>query len=109
MTDDWSPSIKILKELHNYSANHRKSIEASNMCGCFYCLTMFKPPEITEWVDRYIPRSGPAKYDFSEGQTALCPKCGIDAVLPDNTGYMVLYPEITLKAMSEYWFDSCPT
>jgi hypothetical protein len=37
------------------------------------------------------------------GQTALCPKCGIDSVLGSNSGYPVT--EIGfLKEMKSYWF-----
>ncbi len=37
-------------------------------CQCFYCLETFHAEQVTRWID--------------DGQTALCPKCGIDAVLP---------------------------
>jgi len=53
--------------------NHRKNVLAAEVCGCFYCLKMFPPSTITEWVD----------FDDGDvGQTALCPHCGIDAVVP---------------------------
>lgn len=57
---------------HKFSSNHKKYIEKSKICGCFYCLFMFNSTDITEWID--------------DGQTALCPKCSIDSVLPDSCG-----------------------
>jgi hypothetical protein len=43
------------------------------MCGCFYCLETFPAEEVEEYVDKFC----------GECITALCPRCGIDAVLPD--------------------------
>lgn len=46
----------------------RKELEAQRLCGCYYCLKIYSPLEITEWCDGQ--------------QTAICPYCGIDAVIP---------------------------
>jgi hypothetical protein len=46
---------------------------AAEVCGCFYCRRMFPPSTITEWVD---------ENEEGVGQTALCPYCGIDTVIP---------------------------
>ncbi len=78
---------------HQHSSNHRKQIEQSEVCGCFYCLAKFKPSEIDEWID---------ENDDEIGQTALCPRCGIDSVIGSKSGY-----EITtdlLKRMKKLWF-----
>lgn len=50
---------------------HRAAILASDICGCYHCERTFPPSAIEDWVD--------------DGQTALCPTCGIDAVVPDPT------------------------
>ena len=39
---------------------------------------MYPPGEMDEWVD------GPEDSPEGSGRTALYPKCGIDAVRPDN-------------------------
>jgi hypothetical protein len=36
---------------HRYSSNHRESILASDVCGCFYCLSILSFSEIKDWVD----------------------------------------------------------
>lgn len=77
-----------LKEAHKHSSNHAGLVKASESCGCFYCLTVFKPAEIKEWTDR--------------GQTAICPHCGIDSVLPDKAG--VPLTDEFLKEMERAWF-----
>jgi hypothetical protein len=78
---------------HGWSSGHRKQVEASDVCGCFYCLNTFPPTEIEEWVDE--DKDG-------IGQTALCPKCGIDSVLGSKAGFP-LTPEF-LSAMKKHWF-----
>ncbi len=81
------------KKAHQHCIFHRKEIEASNICGCFYCLAIFPSSSIEEWTDD----------DASGiGTTALCPKCGIDSVLGDRSGYTI---EIEfLKKLHEIFF-----
>ena len=50
---------------------------ASVKCGCFYWCANFKPDEILEWAGEDNGR---------KGQTAICPRCGIDAVIGDKSG-----------------------
>ena len=52
---------------------HRKQLLASQVAVCCYCLTEFSPSAVTEWTD-----------GEPLGQTALCPHCGIDAVVGFN-------------------------
>ena len=80
---------------HRYSAHHRKRVLASRRCGCFHCLAMFRREEIARWTDRPAPRA--------DGVTALCPRCGIDAVLPDNMPRVRL-TRAFLRAMHARWF-----
>ena len=61
-----------LEALHKRSIRHRAVVQAAPRSGCFYCGATFLPAEITDWVD-------------GGDVTALCPKCGIDSVLPDHT------------------------
>ncbi len=60
------------QEAHRHSIHHRREVLQSELCGCFYCLRWLAPTQIEEWVDG--------------GQTALCPYCGIDAVLGSASG-----------------------
>src|SRR5688572_5370679 len=65
---------------HAHSSNHRAEILDSSVCGCFYCLATFPPVEIQDWVDE---DSG------GQGQTALCPRCGIDSVIGGRSGFPI--------------------
>ena len=78
--------------VHEHSIRHRDEILASDICGCFYCLAVFPPSEITRWVDT----------EDGVGQTALCPKCGIDSVIGSDSGYPI-EPEL-LGQMQKHWF-----
>jgi len=88
---------------HRYSSNHRESILASDICGCFYCLSIFSSSEMEDWVD-----APEGETDINEtGQTALCPHCGIDSVLGSASGYPI--NREFLQKMSEYWFQRTVT
>jgi hypothetical protein len=74
---------------HKYSANHKKVLEKDSVCGCFYCLEIFSPQEIYEWIP-----------DISG--TAVCPYCGIDSVIGESSGYPIT--KEFLQEMYDYWF-----
>lgn len=57
-----------LVELHKKSLYNKEALEKTNLCGCFYCCETYKTNEIKEWTDN--------------GNTAICPKCGIDSIIP---------------------------
>jgi len=59
-----------MSDQHWLGFKNKKEISKSKKCGCFFCLSTFDPKEITEWTD--------------EGQTAVCPKCGVDSILGDD-------------------------
>ncbi len=78
---------------HQYSAHHRQQVLESECCGCFYCLEIFPATKIEEWVD---------EDENGIGMTALCPFCGIDAVVGDKSGIPI--KREFLKAMKQVWF-----
>lgn len=82
----------LLDAAHQHSSRHREEVEASAACGCFYCLETFEPGEIEHWLSE-------------ESGTALCPRCAIDSVLGDASGYPVTDPTF-LRAMHQRWFSN---
>jgi hypothetical protein len=58
---------------------NRDELLLSTRCGCFYCGAIFSPEEVEDWVDE----------EEGVGQTALCPRCGIDAVIGSYSGYPI--------------------
>jgi NAD-dependent SIR2 family protein deacetylase len=75
------------KRVLKYSFKNKDSIEKSINCSCYYCISSFLKEEIQNWTD--------------QGQTAICPKCGIDSVLGD---IVLPFEETTFKKLKEYWF-----
>lgn len=75
---------------HKYSSNHKNEIKKDSKCGCFYCLKIFSPAEIKDWIK-----------DISG--TAICPYCGIDSIIGESSGYPIT--EEFLAKMRKYWFN----
>jgi acetone carboxylase gamma subunit len=89
MTGNESPK-RDLDIAHKHSAHHRSEILASETCGCFYCLAIFSPCQIVEWID--------------EKRTALCPECAVDSVIGSRSGYPITHD--FLRRMYERWFEN---
>ena len=82
---------------HKYCRNNRLELETNHKCGCFYCVEIFDSSEITEWLidDNPADKHG----------TAVCPKCGIDSVISEGSGYPIT--EDFLDIMDSIWFADC--
>jgi len=74
---------------HEYCKNNQESLQGDSVCGCFYCLKIFSPAKITDWIT-------------DKKDTALCPYCGIDSVIGESSGYPIT--EEFLEKMQKYWF-----
>jgi len=72
---------------HRHCIRHRRELEASEWCGCFCCLAIFKPEAVQRWL--------------TDG-TALCPECGIDSVIGSASGYLITRE--FLERMHRHWF-----
>jgi len=66
----------------------------SDLCGCFYCLATYSPADIKEWTD---------EDEAGIGTTALCPRCGIDSVIGNKSGYPIT--KEFLEQMHSVWFS----
>jgi hypothetical protein len=74
---------------HKHCWHNRSELQKSRVCGCFYCMSIFLPSEIDEWTD--------------DGQSALCPKCGIDSVIGSESGYPT---KEFLQRTNDHWFST---
>ena len=83
-------AIEKLDYAHMLSFDNADSVQASQMCGCFCCQEIFPASEVTLFLDE------------TPGRTALCPHCGIDAVLGDASGVEV--SEDFIRKMHKEWF-----
>ncbi len=67
-----------LKKAHGFCTGNADSLENDKVCGCFYCLKIFSPAEIVDWIKE---RNG--------GNTARCPYCGVDSVIGESSGFPI--------------------
>ncbi len=89
-----------LLDAHQYSINNRSTVEASRLCGCFYCLHLFSPADIVAWTGLDL-----SKFDDpnATADTALCPRCGSESVIGDRSGHAINVN--FLSQMHEAWFE----
>jgi hypothetical protein len=70
MPDDFinlSSAPSYLAYLHKRSTNNKGILTLRPKCGCFYCLKVMASNDI---------------HKFTDDNTAVCPHCGIDSILP---------------------------
>ncbi len=77
-----------LNKLQAYSSHNKKMIDVSEKCYCYYCKSSMESSEIADYAD--------------EGQTAKCPNCGSETVIPDGIDEYV--DDKIIAEMNEYWF-----
>lgn len=76
--------------IYGLSFKNGNQITRAKKCGCFYCNTIFDAEEICTWlVD-------------GDGETAECPYCHIDSVIPETEEIKVTYE--LLAEMNRYAF-----
>ncbi len=86
---DYSNEQKLkLEKIHAYSSNNRDLIENSEKCYCFHCKKIIESKEITNYL--------------VDENTALCPYCFVDAIIPDNIDEDI--NEELIEDMNKYWF-----
>jgi ferredoxin len=83
--DDW-------EKVSDFDMHNKNLLNASKWAGCYYCMNVYPVTDVHEFVD-------------PEEDTALCPKCGVDTVVGDATGYPVTDKKF-LRAMHYYGFQN---
>lgn len=78
----------LLEKLHTCCTNNRQTIAVSNRCYCFHCKASMDHGEITDYLE--------------DGQTARCPHCGVDAIIPDGVDASI--NDDIIAQMHDYWF-----
>ncbi len=84
-----------LERAQSHSVHNRAELETSRRCGCFHCESVFTASAVLHWTDK----------SRAQGEwTALCPSCGIDAVIGDAAGFGM--SPVFLREMKDRWFGS---
>lgn len=73
-----------LENVVKASRNNIDALDDFEMCGCYFCIRVFDTDEIVDFTDN--------------GNTALCPHCGVDAIIPGTVN------KIFLEKAHEKWF-----
>jgi hypothetical protein len=81
-------SVKI-QDVPFHSLKNRDAVEQSTECACYRCCAKFDKNEVINWTDHF--------------QTAICPYCGTDSVLPDFNIYPIT--KEFLEEAKNYWFQ----
>ncbi len=97
---DWLHMNELLAA-YRYVSNNWTQIQASQRCGCCSCLQIFPPDEIVAWSG--LDMNNIDDPQAIGNQTALCPRCGNEAVLGDKSGFPIQAG--FLLRMNEAWFQ----
>ena len=74
---------EVINKAPHLSMKNKVNVGNSAQCGCYHCLKVFDSKEISDWTDN--------------NQTALCPYCAVDAVLPNINDKEIL------QAAHKFW------
>ncbi|MCR5491783.1 MAG: sel1 repeat family protein [Bacilli bacterium] len=73
-----------------HAVDNEIEIVQSDICGCFFCRSIFSARDVNDW------------YNDDRGMSALCPECGMDAVIGDASGIKIDKP--LLKQMNVLFY-----
>lgn len=88
---------------HPHTTRNRAELEASTLCGCCSCLAVFPTEEIVAWTGLDMSSFDNPDTASTSAETALCPRCGTEALIGDKSGYP-LHPDF-LSRMNQAWFQ----
>lgn len=86
-----TPSVA--EEAWPHTQGNRSEVESSMYCGCYGCLQIVTRFEIRDWLSD----------SYGYGETALCPKCGLDAIIGDASGFPI--NRELLAGMHSHWLE----
>lgn len=86
---------------HRHTTRNRTELEASTLCGCCSCLEIFPSEEVVAFTG--LDMSSFENPDAATAETALCPRCGSEALIGDRSGFPI-HPDF-LNRMNQAWFQ----
>ena len=81
-----------LANIYISSSHNRTVITAATKCVCFYCKKTTEPKDILEYCDN--------------GNTAICPHCGVDSILPNSAFPNNIIDDNIVTQMQELYFTN---
>lgn len=95
-------SYSELTQAHDHSFGNLGALQQSKLCGCFCCVTIFSPKKMD--IFSHEEKSSYGWISAKNFATAICPNCGVDSVIGDESGFPIT--EAFLIAMREQWFGT---
>jgi hypothetical protein len=77
-----------LSDSSRFAIHNKKQLLECEKAGCYYCKQIFNTANITDYL--------------KDGNTAVCPECGIDCVIAETSGFEITPEE--LDKLHKYWF-----
>jgi len=94
-----------LELAHKHCFGNRSEMLASQVCGCFYCLTIF-PPSDVYWIEEDEPplfRDNVLVGSHKPEPTAAYTNCDVDSVIGSSSGYPITIDFLT--RLRQRWFE----
>lgn len=78
---------KALASIESHTKGNDAEILKSKNCSCLFCRHTYDARKVSDWIDD------------PKGMTAICPECGMDAVVGDASGYT--FDKDTLRSINK--------
>lgn len=85
---------KLYRVIHSYCSENKDILNECEVATCFYCKQKVLCADIEDWCD-----------ELSGKETAICPHCGIDSVIPYKVHGVYELNNKMLDEMHKYWFE----
>lgn len=88
-----------LLSIRAHASNNEIEILQSKSCSCFFCRQTYDARKVNDWIND------------ERGVTAICPECGMDAVIGDASGVVLdkdLLKEMNLAFYGEDYMEKHP-
>ncbi len=82
----------LMAQVSQLSLANEVAVAAAARCGCYFCTRVFESSMVREWVSD------------AQGRTAVCPHCGVDAVIAETEQTGALSRE-RLQELRAHWFE----
>lgn len=77
-----------VQKFNKLSIKNKEELKNHKDCSCYHCLKVFRTTEVTNYCE-----------ELDGSETAICPHCGIDSLVPGNVSKEIL------KSAHKFWFE----
>lgn len=84
---------ELYRVIHSYCSENKEILSQTEDAFCFYCKQKVNFADIDDWCD-----------ELSGKESAICPHCGIDSVVPYKIDGVYELDDKMLDEMHKYYF-----